>query len=477
LIINFLFLTLQKKQLIMKKILLSVLVLSFYSNKAQTVAIQSFATGFSNAIAIVHPPADSRFFVVQKTGAIRILNANGTVNATNFLTVSGLSSGSEQGLLGLAFHPNYATNGIFFINYTNTAGDTVIAKYTVSANPNVANTTATILMTIDQPYSNHNGGSLAFGADGYLYIGLGDGGSGGDPQGYAQNLTVNSSFPSRVFLGKMLRLDVDSATPYGIPPTNPFVGQAGKEEIWAYGLRNPWKFSFNRLNGDLWIADVGQSSREEINKTTFPFQNTGLNYGWRCYEGSIVYNNGGCPTFSNTVAPFTDYIYGSNGRCSITGGYFYTGSMYPNFANKYIFGDYCTGEIGLVSSTGIITWALDTPNSIPSFGEDLDGELYITNGSTVSKIVDTSLSNATFENTTISVYPNPAKTAIFIKNTSETTLSKVKIFDLTGKLVLTKAIENNNSQSVTISDLSSGLYLISVEDLLGNQYKSKLIVE
>lgn len=464
----------------MKKILLSILVLSFYTNIAQTVAVQSFATGFSNAVAIVHPPADSRLFVVQKTGAIRILNANGTVNVTNFLTVSGLSSGSEQGLLGLAFHPNYATNGLFFINYTNTAGDTVVAKYTVSANPNVANTAATVLMTIDQPYSNHNGGSLVFGPDGFLYIGLGDGGSGGDPQGYSQNLTVNASFPSRVLLGKMLRIDVDTvfgSLNYGIPASNPYATTAGLREIWAIGLRNPWKYSFNRLNGDLWIADVGQSSREEINKTSFPLPNTGLNYGWRCYEGTAVYNSSGCPTFSNTVAPFTDYIYGSNSRCSITGGYFYTGSTYPNFANKYIFGDYCTGEIGLVNSTGIINWALNTSGVITSFGEDLDGELYITNGSAVFKIVDTSLSNSTFENTTISVYPNPAKTEIFIKNTAETTLSKVTIFDLTGKIILTKSIENNNTPSVIISDLSSGLYLISVEDLSGNQYKSKLIVE
>jgi glucose/arabinose dehydrogenase len=465
----------------MNKHLLFVITLFTFSLSAQTVAIQSFATGFSNAVAIVHPPADSRLFVVQKTGSIRILNANGTINATSFLTISGLSNLSEQGLLGLAFHPNYATNGIFFVNYTNTAGDTVIARYTVSANTNIANTSATILMTIDQPYNNHNGGSLNFGSDGFLYIGMGDGGSGGDPQGYAQNLTVDNANPSRVFLGKMLRIDVDTTNGslnYGIPASNPYASTAGLREIWAYGLRNPWKFSFNRLNGDLWIADVGQSGREEINKTSFPLPNTGLNFGWKCYEGTIVYNNSGCPIFSNTTAPFTDYVYGLNNRCSITGGYFYTGSMYPNFANKYIFGDYCTGEIGLVSSTGTISWALDTSIVITSFGEDLNGELYITNGSTVFKVIDSSLSNATFENGNITVYPNPAKTEIFIKNSSETVLSKVKIFDLTGKLVLTKALENNETTtSVAISALSSGLYMIAVEDSTGNLYQSKLIVE
>jgi glucose/arabinose dehydrogenase len=465
----------------MKKHLLFVIILFTFSLSAQTVAIQSFATGFTNAVALVHAPADSRLFVVQKGGLIRIVNSNGTINATPFLTVTGLSTGSEQGLLGLAFHPNYATNGFFYINYTNTAGDTIIARYSVSANPDIANTTATILMTVDQPYNNHNGGSLAFGRDGFLYIGLGDGGSGGDPQGYSQNMTIDPNFPSRVMLGKMLRIDVDTtfgSLNYGIPSTNPYATTAGLREIWAIGLRNPWKYSFNRLNGDLWIADVGQSGREEINKTSFPLPNTGLNYGWKCYEGTIVYNNSGCPIFSNTIAPFTDYVYGSNDRCSITGGYFYTGSMYPNFANKYIFGDYCTGEIGLVSSTGTISWALNTPSVITSFGEDLNGELYITNGSTVFKVIDSSLSNATFENGNITVYPNPAKTEIFIKNSSETVLSKVKIFDLTGKLVLTKALENNETTtSVAISALSSGLYMISVEDSTGNLYHSKLIVE
>ena len=463
----------------MKKLFFIIFFFSIFG-KAQTIGVQSFATGFTSAVAIVRAPADSRLFIVQKTGAIRILNSNGTINATSFLTVSGLSSGNEQGLLGLAFHPNYATNGLFFINYTNSAGDTVIARYTVSANPNIANTTATILMTVDQPYANHNGGSLAFGADGFLYIGLGDGGSGGDPQGYAQNLTINASFPSRVFLGKMLRIDVDTTfgtLNYGIPATNPYATTDGLREIWAVGLRNPWKYTFNRLNGDLWIADVGQSSREEINKISFPLSNTGLNFGWRCYEGSIVYNNTSCPMFSNTTAPFIDYVYGVNNRCSITGGYFYTGTMYPNFANKYIFGDYCSGEIGLVSSTGVLSWTLDTGNLITSFGEDINGELYLTNGSSVSKIVDTSLSTATFDNDKISVYPNPAKTEIFIKNSSNLTLSKVTIFDLTGKLVLTKTLGNSDEQSITISTLSTGLYLVKVEDLKGNQYQSKLVVE
>jgi len=262
-----------------------LLIVSFFV-QAQTIALQSFATGFSEPLEITHA-GDSRLFVVQKGGLIRIVNANGSVNATPFLDLSTLvSTNSERGLLGLAFHPNYATNGFFFVNYSNTAGNTVIAKYSVSANANIANTTGTILMTINQPYSNHNGGSIKFGGDGYLYIAMGDGGSSGDPQGYSQNLSLTNinvvSNPSRIYLGKMLRIDVNTTAPglnYGFPSTNPYVNEAGKQEIWAIGLRNPWKFSFNRLNGDLWIADVGQGSVEEIDKVVNPLT-AGLNFGF-----------------------------------------------------------------------------------------------------------------------------------------------------------------------------------------------------
>lgn len=462
----------------MKKIILFIFTLFTFSVAAQTVAVQTFATGLSSAVALVHPPGDSRLFVVQKTGAIRIVNANGTVNATPFLTVTGLSSGSEQGLLGLAFHPNYATNGLFFINYTNTAGDTVIARYSVSANPNVANTTATILMTVDQPFSNHNGGSLAFGRDGFLYIGLGDGGSGGDPQGYSQNMTIDPNFPSRVLLGKMLRIDVDTTSGslnYGIPATNPFATTAGLREIWAIGLRNPWKYSFNRLNGDLWIADVGQSTREEINRTTFPLPNTGINYGWRCYEGTSVFNTSGCPTFANTMAPFTDYVYGSNGRCSITGGYFYTGSLYPNFANKYIFADYCTAEIGLVDASGVITWSVNLSGVITSFGEDPNGELYITNGTSVSKIVDTSLSTIALDESVLTIFPNPATNELFIKNNNNVALQSIAITDLTGKVVLNQDIQNIGSNAINIANLAKGMYLVTVQTPNGLSATSKIL--
>lgn len=464
----------------MKKIILFIFTLFTFSVSAQTVAVQTFATGLSNAVALVHPPGDSRLFVVQKTGAIRIVNPNGTVNATPFLTVTGLSSGSEQGLLGLAFHPNYATNGLFFINYTNTAGDTVIARYSVSANPNVANTTATILMTVDQPFSNHNGGSLAFGRDGFLYIGLGDGGSGGDPQGYSQNMTIDPNFPSRVLLGKMLRIDVDTtfgSLNYGIPATNPFATTAGLREIWAIGLRNPWKYSFNRLNGDLWIADVGDNgpnSLEEINRITFPLPNTGLNFGWRCYEATAPFNTSGCNPINTMTFPLTQYGR-TNNRCSITGGYFYTGTTYPNFANKYFFADYCTAEIGFVDTAGVITWSVNLSGVITSFGEDPNGELYITNGTSVSKLIDSSLSTISLDENVVTFFPNPATNELFIKNNNNVALQSIAITDLTGKVVLNQDIQNIGSNAINIANLAKGMYLVTVQTPNGLSATSKIL--
>jgi glucose/arabinose dehydrogenase len=469
----------------MKKILLFGTLFLTLLSQAQTITLQSFATGFSNAVAIAHPPNDSRLFVVQQGGLIRILNSNGVVNTTPFLNLSTLiSTGSERGLLGLAFHPNYATNGLFFVNYTNTAGNTVIARYSVSTIPDIANTTGTILMTINQPYSNHNGGSLQFGADGYLYIGMGDGGSGGDPQGYAQNLSLTqtnvASNPSRIYLGKMLRIDVDNPVAplnYGIPPTNPYVGQTGKEEIWAYGVRNPWKFSFNRLNGDLWIADVGQNNVEEINKIASPLPNTGLNFGWRCYEGNAAYNTAGCAAQSTMTAPLAQYTHSATGGCSITGGYLYTGSLYPNLTGKYIFADYCTGEIGWVNTNGTITWNYNSNLFIPSFGEDKDGELYVSSGSVIYKLIDTSLAVSEFENNGFSMAPNPAKSSFTIKSNAEIIASTIEVFDLSGKLLLNKKVDANQENTISIENLSRGMYLVSVIASNENKYTSKLFVE
>ena len=358
----------------MKKTLLYYLLMLSYLGQSQTISLQSIATGFASPVEITNA-GDSRLFVVQKGGLIRILNADGTVNATPFLNLSAfVSTNSERGLLGLAFHPNYATNGYFFVNYTNLAGNTVIARYTVNAsNPNIANTTETILMTITQPFANHNGGTIKFGPDGYLYIGMGDGGSGGDPGNRAQNINEN--------LGKMLRIDVNTTTApfYSSPNSNPYVGVAGNDEIWAIGLRNPWKFSFNRLNGDLWIADVGQDAVEEINKVVSPLPNSGINFGWRCYEGNSTYITSGCAPSSAMSFPFIQYTR-SGGACSVTGGYYYTGSAYPNFQNKYFFTDYCDNKIRMVNNAGVITTtAAFSGNNFVTFGEDINGWNYIGN--------------------------------------------------------------------------------------------------
>ena len=282
----------------------------------------------------------------------------------------------ERGLLGLAFHPNYATNGFFYVDYTRALdGATVIARYSVSANPDLANpASASVLLTIAQPFSNHNGGQLAFGPlDGYLYVGMGDGGDAGDPQNNAQN--INS------LLGKLLRLDVDHGVPYSNPPDNPYVGIAGADQIWAIGLRNPWRFSFDRQTGDLYIGDVGQGLWEEID---FQAANTpgGLNFGWRCREGNHDYNFTGDCTSLSLVPAIAEYSH-TVGH-SVTGGFVYRGQRFPALQSRYFYADYVNGQIWSLyqSETNPLTWStpeleLDTSLNFSSFGEDENGELYI----------------------------------------------------------------------------------------------------
>ncbi len=360
----------------------------------------------------------TRLFLVEQrlgslqTGRIRIFK-NGAFNATPFLQVSPVSTADEQGLLGMAFHPNYATNGKFYINYTGTGGTTFIDEYTVSANPDVADAASRRqILSYAQPFDNHNGGWIDFGPDGYLYISSGDGGSGNDPGNRAQ--TINNAGATQ-FLGKLLRLDVngddfpaDPAKNYRIPPTNTF-GVAGNPgaEIWAYGLRNPWRPSFDKLTGDLWIADVGQDQFEEVN-----FQPAGAaggrNYGWRCMEGFNCTGLSGCtcnaasltlPLFqyrhSGTAIPPTN----ANG-CSITGGFVYRGCAIPSIAGLYIFGDYCTGRIFAYNrTTNTATQLLQMGLGLTSFGEDNDGELYFcmrgsgSNGSLLKLVPTTAITD------------------------------------------------------------------------------------
>ena len=313
-----------------------------------------------------------RLFIVEKHGRIRILKG-GQVLPNPFLDISAEvgSRYTEQGLLGLAFHPHYSQSGLFYVNYTDENGNTVIARFHVSAdNPDLADPASQVdVLRIDQPYNNHNGGGLAFGPDGYLYIGLGDGGSEGDPLLNGQNL--------RTLLGKLLRIDVDHATPYAIPAGNPFAIIGGLAEIWAYGLRNPWRFSFDRLTGDLYIADVGQDAWEEIDFVPSGAPG-GMNLGWSYYEGMHPYKGQPSANASFTV-PVTEYSH-SDG-CAVTGGYVYRGAALPEWQGVYFYGDYCSGNIwGLIHSNGQDQPAkilFTTSARITTFGVDEGGEIYL----------------------------------------------------------------------------------------------------
>lgn len=424
---------------------------------SQTLDIAPYATGFSKPVEIVHPKDDARLFVVEQSGSIKILNPDGTTNANPFLVLSSstISSTGERGLLGLAFHPNYATNGYFYLNYTNTDGNTVIARYSVDANnPNLALNPGTILLTVTQPESNHNGGTIKFGPDGYLYIGMGDGGGSGDPQNRAQNINDN--------LGKMLRIDVDSALHYGIPPTNPYLGIEGNDEIWAIGLRNPWKFSFDRVNGDLWIADVGEGKMEEINKIKNPLT-AGLNFGWRCYEGTASYNTSGCASMSTMTFPIAEYDHSQG--CSITGGYLYTGSLYPALLGKYVFADYCKNRLAIADQSGVITYtdSFEGSNSFTTFGEDINGELYVAavNNGNIYKIIDSSLGLNSFNNAHFKLFPNPAENQITVTTATPIDNAKIEVYDFLGRSVLQSFHENQKDNfNLNIENLNSGIYIV-----------------
>lgn len=354
------------------------------------VELVQVATGLSTPVVITNAgDGSNRLFIVEKLGRIRIVE-NGTLLATPFLDIDSIvnSSSNEQGLLGLAFHPNYAVDGFFYVNYIDGGGDTVVSRFSVSAgDPNVADPASEFeLLTADQPYSNHNGGQIEFGPDGFLYIALGDGGSGGDPGDRSQDL--------QELLGKLLRIDVDTPSPplaYSIPADNPFVGVPGAaEEIWAYGLRNPWRFSFDRLTGDIFIGDVGQGDWEEIDYQPAS-SSGGENWGWRCYEGTHPYNLTGCGPIGNYDMPAIEYSSGNlTNHCSVTGGYRYRGSLVPGLSGAYIFGDYCSGVvwIGVWDPTGQ-SWDIaeldltPTPFNLTTFGEDEQGDVYLASGSKV----------------------------------------------------------------------------------------------
>jgi glucose/arabinose dehydrogenase len=341
---------------------------------ASTIQLEQITDDLKSPVFLTHAGDDTgRMFVVEKTGTIVILR-DGVRDPTPFLDIADLitSSGSEQGLLGLAFHPDYAQNGRFFVYYTASNGDNTLARYQVSSDPDVADPASGLVLFAQPDFApNHNGGMLAFGPDGYLYVGLGDGGGGGDPQSNGQNRSA--------LLGKLLRLDVGGDQPYTIPPDNPWPNgeDQARPEVWAYGLRNPWRFSFDRATGDLYIADVGQNAYEEID-----FQpagsDGGQNYGWNIREGLHCFRANDCQS-SDMVDPIAEYAHDQG--CSVTGGYVYRGAAFPSLQGLYIFGDYCSGQIWSLSRDAAGQWQqrklLDSRLSISSFGEDAAGELYV----------------------------------------------------------------------------------------------------
>jgi len=361
--------------------------------RAMGIQTERIASGLARPVYVGHAPGDeTRLFIVEarsgSTGRIRVYDLiTETLLSTPYLSISGVSTSSEQGLLGMAFHPDFFNGSPYvYVNYTRSNGDTVVRRYTATDNNPGANTanssSAYTIIEIDQTYSNHNGGWIDFGPDGYLYIGMGDGGGAGDTLNDAQD--INS------LLGKMLRIDVDGGSPYANPADNPYVGVSGRDEIWSIGQRNPWRCSFDRETGDLWMGDVGQYQWEEISFEPAGFVGGG-NYGWRCYEGDNPFNTSGCDPASTMIFPVYEYSH-SGGRCSITGGYVYRGQDIPWMQGFYIYGDYCSSDQYVLSydaSTDTVSGFQDvtdelrsstnggTVSSISSYGEDARGELYI----------------------------------------------------------------------------------------------------
>lgn len=336
------------------------------------IELQEAASGLNQPLKIVSAyDGSNRLFIVEKGGTIRTL-LNGEFTPEPFLDITERvgSQGSEQGLLGLAFHPDFPEANVVFINYTDTGGNTIVSRFTVEGDAAIADPgSEEVLLAVEQPAANHNGGHLLFGPDGYLYIGLGDGGGSGDQFGNAQN--------GATLLGAMLRIDVDSGDPYGIPEDNPFLDNADvRDEIWATGLRNPWRYDFDRSTGDLYIADVGQNRIEEVNVQPGDSQG-GENYGWPVMEGSECYQADECDQ-TGLVLPVTEYTHDDG--CSVTGGNVYRGETYPQMAGIYLFSDFCSGNIwGLTQTAGEWqTRLLAEPGfSVSSFGEDEAGELYL----------------------------------------------------------------------------------------------------
>jgi len=454
--------------------LLLLLVTTFsFSQDIYTIL---FADGFSNPVEMQNV-GDDRLFIVEKRGVIEILQLDGTTNPNAFLDIQSIvltpgGNYDERGLLGLAFHPDYINNGYFYVNYIDNFGNTQISRFSVStSDPSIADPDSEFqILEVEQPYINHNGGCLRFGPEGYLYIGLGDGGSAGDPENRSQNL--------QTLLGKMLRIDIDNtegSTNYAVPSNNPFVGDPNAlDEIWSYGLRNPWRFSFDSETDELWIGDVGQGSIEEIDRAAAGV--SGQNYGWRCYEGNQEYNTSGCPMEFDLTFPVAEYSH-SGGNCSITGGYVYRGEIYENFLGIYFYADFCSGEIGTIDQSNNQINHGPYNGSWVSFGEDKNKELYIIdNFGSIYKIEGNILSTTDFNINTVSIYPNPASNNLNVKSSNNSFIKNISIYDLKGSIALTKNISGLTETNISINSLQSGIYMVKVTSAKDISIIKKLIV-
>jgi hypothetical protein len=345
--------------------------------------LEPVLTGLQMPLHLSAPGGDPRLFVVEQRGVIHVAR-NGQLLTTPFLDIrSKVRSGGEQGLLSVAFHPAYASNGFFYVNYTDVNGDTRVERYHATPTADVADAgSAKLILAVDQPFSNHNGGHILFGPDGMLYIAMGDGGSGGDPQNNGQNRST--------LLGDLLRINVDQGDPYAVPADNPFVNQTqARGEIWAWGLRNPWRIAFDRTDGMLYIADVGQNAWEEVNVVSATAK--GLNFGWNVMEGAHCFSSSSCSQ-SGLTLPVLEY--GHSDGCSITGGVVYRGNRIPALRGHYFYADYCRGWVRSFrfsngSASSRRSWEFGNIGSVTSFGEDAAGDLYVlSSNGTVYRLVN-----------------------------------------------------------------------------------------
>lgn len=448
------------------------------------VKLVFFSAGYSSPVGIENC-GDSRLFIVQQTGQIIISDSLGNRRSTPFLDLTDrISTGIERGVLGLAFDPAYKANGFFYVNYTDKNGNTQVSRFSVKSGlPNQADKNSEkLLLNIAQPFSTHNGGCTRFGPDGYLYIGMGDGGYIGDPYNNAQN--------KQSLLGKMLRIDVHNGNPYAIPADNPFKDSANyRSEIWALGLRNPWRWSFDAVGGSMYIADVGQDNWEEVNVQKRG--KGGQNYGWRCYEGKQAYHTDSCAAAGKYIAPTYEYAHADSTTkdCSIIGGFVYRGARYPNLYGKYLFNDYCNGVFrALYSVAGKITVTnlLDADdNAFVSFGLDRNRELYVCNyiNGNIYRVSDASVTafdNVVSGKAMFSILPNPSKGNFQITyHADANTQLRIRISNNIGVQYLYNNKNVNKGDNSFAIDLKApkGNYFVLMTNASGESFTKQLKIE